>query len=155
MPSVTLPPQESRVYLARKQSLADPSATAALFEMLIGKTVGKMQHALIIGYGASCGAYVACVCATVRLLIRTLHRVSTMLARPSQPSLAAAGVLCSLAPVIRPNALRIIFGLLLGVLAAFFIGALAPATPPLKAMAPSSAFALRFSPALPGWIIAR
>jgi hypothetical protein len=45
MPSVTLPPQESRVYLASKQSLADPSVAAALFEMLIGKTVGKMQTA--------------------------------------------------------------------------------------------------------------
>jgi hypothetical protein len=56
---------------------------------------------------------------------------------------------------MRPNALRIIFGLLLGVLAAFFIGALAPPTPLPKAVVPSSAFALRFSPALPGWINAR
>jgi hypothetical protein len=56
---------------------------------------------------------------------------------------------------MRPNALRIIFGLLLGVLAAFFIGALAEPTPPTKAVAPSSAFAFRFSPALPGWIITR
>jgi hypothetical protein len=56
--------------------------------------------------------------------------------------------------VMRPNVLRIIFGLLLGVLAAFFIGALAP-PPPSKAVALSSAFALRFSPALPGWINAR
>jgi hypothetical protein len=56
---------------------------------------------------------------------------------------------------MRPNALRIIFGLLLGVLAAFFIGALVPPTLPTKAVPPSSAFAIRFSPALPGWIIAR
>jgi hypothetical protein len=56
---------------------------------------------------------------------------------------------------MRPNALRIIFGLLLGVLAGFFIGALAPPTPPTKAMALSSAFALRFAPGLPGWISAR
>jgi hypothetical protein len=42
---------------------------------------------------------------------------------------------------MRPNALRIIFGLLLGVLAAFFIGALASPTPSPKAVAPSSAFA--------------
>jgi hypothetical protein len=53
---------------------------------------------------------------------------------------------------MRPNALRIIFGLLLGVLAAFFIGALAQPAPPPKAMAPSSAFALRFSPAVQGFI---
>jgi hypothetical protein len=56
---------------------------------------------------------------------------------------------------MRPTALRIIFGLLLGILAAFFIGALAPPTPPTKAMASSSAFALRFSPALPGLVSAR
>jgi len=62
-------------------------------------------------------------------------------------------VLGGLVPVVRPNALRIIFGLLLGVLAAFFIGALAPPTP--MAIAPSSAFALRFSPALQAWISAR
>jgi hypothetical protein len=55
---------------------------------------------------------------------------------------------------VRPNALRIIFGLLLGVLAAFFIGAL-PLGSPTKAMEQSSAFALRFSPALPGGITAR
>jgi hypothetical protein len=35
---------------------------------------------------------------------------------------------------MRPNAFRIIFGLLLGVLSAFFIGPLAPPTPPTKAM---------------------
>jgi hypothetical protein len=40
------------------------------------------------------------------------------------------------------------FGLLLGVLAAFFIGALSSPTP--KAMALPSAFALRFSPTMPG-----
>jgi hypothetical protein len=51
--------------------------------------------------------------------------------------------------IMRPNALRIIFGLLLGVLAAFFIGAL-PIVGPPKAMEQSLAFALRFSPALPG-----
>jgi hypothetical protein len=56
---------------------------------------------------------------------------------------------------MRPSALRIIFGLLLGILSAFFIGALAPPTPPTKAMASSSAFALRFSPAQPAWISAR
>jgi len=55
---------------------------------------------------------------------------------------------------MRPNALRIIFGLLLGVLAAFFIGAL-PLMGPPKAMEQSSAFALRSSPALPGGINAR
>jgi hypothetical protein len=59
-------------------------------------------------------------------------------------------MLFGLGLIMRPNALRIIFGLLLGVLAAFFIGALAPPTPPSKAMAPSSAFAFRFSPALSG-----
>jgi hypothetical protein len=75
-----------------------------------------------------------------------------MRARPSHPFLAATGMLCGLVPVMRPNALRIIFGLLLGVLAAFFIGVLASPTPP-KAMAPS--FAFRFSAVLPGWIIAR
>jgi hypothetical protein len=51
---------------------------------------------------------------------------------------------------MRPNALRIIFGLLLGVLAAFFIGELASPTSPPKAVALSSAFALRFPPALTG-----
>jgi hypothetical protein len=71
-----------------------------------------------------------------------------MRARPSQPFLAAAGVLCGLAPVIRPNALRMFFGLMLGILAAFFIGALPSPTPP-KAMALPSAFALRFSPTMP------
>jgi hypothetical protein len=55
---------------------------------------------------------------------------------------------------MRPNALRIIFGLLL-FLAAFFIGALQRPTAPPKAMELSSAFALRFPPALPGWINAR
>jgi hypothetical protein len=71
-----------------------------------------------------------------------------------QLTLAAAGVLSGLGVIMRPNALRIIFGLLLGVLAAFFIGAL-PLMGPPKAMEQSSAFALRFSPALPGGIIAR
>jgi hypothetical protein len=51
---------------------------------------------------------------------------------------------------MRPNALRIIFGLLLGILAAFVIGAL-PRTASPKAMASSSEFALRFSPALPSF----
>jgi hypothetical protein len=58
-------------------------------------------------------------------------------------------VFSGLVPVMRPNVLRIIFGLLLGVLAAFFIGAL-PLMGPPKAMDQTSAFALRFSPALPG-----
>jgi hypothetical protein len=58
--------------------------------------------------------------------------------------------------IMRPNALRIIFGLLLGVLAAFFIGALAAPTPPaLPTKALSSAFALRFSTVLPGGINVR
>jgi hypothetical protein len=57
--------------------------------------------------------------------------------------------LCSLGVIMRPNALRIIFGLLLGALAAFFIGAL-PLIGPPKARVQSSAFALRFSPAPPG-----
>jgi len=52
---------------------------------------------------------------------------------------------------MRPNALRIIFGLLLGFLAAFVIGALPRTTVPPKAMALSSAFALRFSPPLPSF----
>jgi hypothetical protein len=76
-----------------------------------------------------------------------------MRALPSQPFLAAAGVLCGLGLVMRPNVLRIIFGLLLGVLAAFFIGAL-PRTATPKATALSSAFALRFPPAQPAWISA-
>jgi hypothetical protein len=74
-----------------------------------------------------------------------------MPARRSQPTIAAAGVLSGLGVIMRPNTLRIIFGLLLGVLAAFFIGAM-PLMGPPKATALSSAFALRFSPALPGWI---
>jgi hypothetical protein len=78
-----------------------------------------------------------------------------MPARHSQLVHAVAGVFCGLSLVMRPNALRIIFGLLLGILAAFFIGALAPTPPPPKAMTLSSAFALRFSPAPPGWINAR
>jgi hypothetical protein len=78
-----------------------------------------------------------------------------MPARRSLPTLAANGILCGFGLVIRPNVLRIIFGLLIGVLAAIFIGALAPPTPPSNAVALSSAFALRFSPALPGWINAR
>jgi hypothetical protein len=77
-----------------------------------------------------------------------------MPARRSQPSLAAASVLSGLGVIMRPNALRIIFGLLLGVLAASFIGAL-PLMGPPKAMEQSSAFALRFSPVLPGGISAR
>jgi hypothetical protein len=72
-----------------------------------------------------------------------------MRARPSQPFLAAAGVLFGLAPVIRPNALRMFFGLMLGILAAFLIGAL-PRTMPSKPTALHSAFALRFSPTMPG-----
>ena len=74
--------------------------------------------------------------------------------RRSQPNIAAAGVLSGLGVIMRPNALRIIFGLVLGVLAAFFIGAL-PLMGPPKAIDQSSAFALRFSPALPAWISAR
>ncbi len=77
-----------------------------------------------------------------------------MPARRCQPTIAAAGVLSGLGVIVSPNALRIIFGLLLGVLAAFFIGAL-PLMGPPKAMEQSSAFALRFSPALPGGIAAR
>ena len=77
-----------------------------------------------------------------------------MPARRSQPTLAAAGVLSGLGVIIRLNALRIIFGLLLGVLAAFFIGAL-PLMGPPKAMEQSSAFALRFAPVLPGGINVR
>lgn len=77
-----------------------------------------------------------------------------MPARRYQPTIAAAGVLSGLGVVVSPNALRIIFGLLLGVLAAFFIGAL-PLMGPPKAMEQSSAFVLRFSPALPGGIAAR
>jgi hypothetical protein len=76
-----------------------------------------------------------------------------MPARRSQLVRAGAGVFCGLSLVMRPSALRIIFGLLLGVLAAFFIGALP--TPPTKAVEQSPAFALRFSPALPNGITAR
>jgi hypothetical protein len=50
--------------------------------------------------------------------------------------------------------IRITCGMLFGILAAFLIGALPRTTPP-KAVMLSSAFALRFSPALPGWIITR
>jgi hypothetical protein len=71
--------------------------------------------------------------------------------RRFQPILAATGVPYGFSLVMRPNVLRIIFGLLLGVFAALFIGAL-PLMGPPKAMDQSSAFALRFSPALPGWI---
>jgi hypothetical protein len=78
-----------------------------------------------------------------------------MRARPSQPFLVVAGLLCGLGMVIRPNSLRMFFGLMLGILAAFFIGALAPPAPPPKAMAPSSAFAQRFSPAPSDWAIIR
>ena len=90
-----------------------------------------------------------CVCATLTLLIRSLAGVLTMPARRSQPTHAAAGVLCGLGLVMRPNALRIIFGLLLGVLAALVIGAL-PIMGPPKAMEQSS-FALGFSSALSGF----
>ena len=68
---------------------------------------------------------------------------------PLQPTLAAAGVLSGLGVSMRPNALRIIFGLLLGALAGFFIGAL-PLMGLPKAIDQSSTFALRFSPALLG-----
>ena len=88
-----------------------------------------------------------CVCATITLLIRKFLGVPNMPARHSQPTLAAAGVICGLGLVMRPNGLRIIFGLLLGVLVAVMIGAL-PRTAPPKAMA-LSPFTLRFSPALP------
>jgi hypothetical protein len=74
--------------------------------------------------------------------------------RCSQPTIGAAGVLSGLSLIMRPNTLRIIFGLLLGVLAAFFIGAL-PLMGPQKGMEQSSAFALRFSPVLPGGITVR
>ena len=74
-----------------------------------------------------------------------------MPARPSQAVHAAAG---GFGVILRPNALRIIFGLLLGVLAAFFIGTL-PFMDPPKAIEQSSAFALRYSPALPGGVSAR
>jgi hypothetical protein len=70
---------------------------------------------------------------------------------PLQPTLAAAGVLSGLGVSMRPNALRIIFGLLLGALAGFFIGAL-PLMGLPKAIDQSSTFALRFSPALLGII---
>jgi hypothetical protein len=96
---------------------------------------------------------VGCVCATVALLIRSHPSADNARSR-SRPTIAAAGVLSGLGVIMRPNALRIIFGLLLGVLAAFFIGAL-PLMGPPKAMEQSSAFALRFSPALPGAINAR
>jgi hypothetical protein len=84
-----------------------------------------------------------------RLLIRTLHRVSTKRARPSQLSLAAAGVFCGRGLVMPPNALRIIFGPLHGVLDAFFIAALLLMSL-RKAMEQTSEFVLRFSPALQG-----
>jgi hypothetical protein len=61
----------------------------------------------------------------------------------------ALHVFSGLGVIMRPNALRIIFGLLLGVLAAFFIGALPLVAPP-KPPDLSSAFALRFPPALTG-----
>jgi hypothetical protein len=50
---------------------------------------------------------------------------------------------------MRPDASRIIFGLLLGVLAAYFIGAL-PIVGAPKVVEQSSAFAPRFSIVLPG-----
>jgi hypothetical protein len=71
-----------------------------------------------------------------------------MRARPLRPFLAAAGLLYGLDVVMRPNALRMFFRLMLGILAAFLIGAL-PHTMPSKPTALSSAFALRFSPTLP------
>jgi hypothetical protein len=55
---------------------------------------------------------------------------------------------------MHPNALRIIFGLLLGVLAAFVMGAL-PLMGPPKAMDQASAFAFRISAAQPVWVNAR
>jgi hypothetical protein len=54
---------------------------------------------------------------------------------------------------MRP-AFRIIFGLLLGVLAAYFIGALSIVGAP-KVVEQSSAFALRFFPAQPARISTR
>jgi len=50
--------------------------------------------------------------------------------------------------------IRTTFGFLFGILAAILIGAL-PCTTTPKAMTLSSAFAIRFSPALPNWIIVR
>jgi hypothetical protein len=38
-----------------RQSLGDPSVAAALRVILLGKTVGKMQHTLTIGDGANRG----------------------------------------------------------------------------------------------------
>jgi hypothetical protein len=55
---------------------------------------------------------------------------------------------------MRPDASRIIFGLLLGVLAAYFIGAL-PIVGTPKVVEQSSAFALRFFPAQPARISTR
>jgi hypothetical protein len=51
--------------------------------------------------------------------------------------------------------IRIMCGVLFGILAAFLIGALPRTITPPKATVLSSAFALRFSPAMPGWIITR
>ena len=62
-------------------------------------------------------------CATL-IVDSIASRVPTMSARRSQSTLAATGVLSGLGAIMRPNALRTIFGLLLGVLAALFIGAL-------------------------------
>jgi hypothetical protein len=39
-----------------RRSLDEPPIAIALCVILVGKTVGKMQHALIIGDGASRGA---------------------------------------------------------------------------------------------------
>lgn len=114
-----------------------------------------MQHALIIGDRASRGCLRGLRLRYIYIVDSIATRVPPMPARRSQPTLAAAGVLSGLGVIMRPNALRIIFGLLLGVLAAFVIGALQPPTAPPKAMEQSSAFALRFSPAQPAWISTR
>jgi len=63
-------------------------------------------------------------------------------------------VFSGLGVIMHPNALRIIFGLLLGVLAAFVMGAL-PLMGPPKAMDQASAFAFRISAAQPVWVNAR
>jgi hypothetical protein len=115
-----------------------------------------MQHALIIGDGGQPGCLSGPRLRYIYFVDSIATRVPTMPARRSKPTLAAAGVLSGLGVIMRPNALRIIFGLLLGVLAAIFIGALPPlSAAPTKAVALSSAFALRFSPAQPAWINTR
>jgi hypothetical protein len=132
-----------------RQSLASPPIAAALRVILVGKTVGKMQHALIIGDGAQPWHLSRLRLRYSYIVDSIATRVPTMPARRSPPTLAAAGVFCGLGLVIRPNALRILFGLMLGILAALLIGAL-PRTMPSKSTALSSAFALRISPTLPG-----